>query len=201
MLGCMGCDFRFLLFYCPGQGQIAYLSLHDVHVCYVTRFCRMIRHRERAAVRSAGNAVDIGAGYLPAGQLVATAAGALTLTADGIAGKAIDVAAGAAITTGAYAFDVGTEGAGASEAYAANAKVYAGPFMEVMMTSSTTKMVVGAVCVNNAFTKTSTVAYMDVASRVVHVSDASVYIEGGFGKLSLSTSKYGGSVGGVSHAS
>ena len=184
------------------------ITEHEISLASIATdgdICKVAGQAEAAtaaidAYRSAGNAVDIAAGYLPAGQLVATAAGALTLTADGIAGKAIDVAAGAAITTGAYAFDVGTETAGASEAYAANAKVYAGPFMEVMMTSSTTKMVVGAVCVNNAFSKTSTVAYMDVASRVVHVSDASVYIEGGFGKLSLSTSKYGGSVGGVGSA-
>ena len=41
---------------------------------------------------------------------------------------------------------------------------------------------------------------MDVASRVMHVSDASIYIEGGFGKLSLSTGAYGGSVSGIGSA-
>jgi len=49
--------------------------------------------------------------------------------------------------------------------------------------------------------KTSkTKIHMDVASRVLHVSDASIYIEGGFGKLSVSTSAYGGSVGGIGSA-
>jgi hypothetical protein len=78
--------------------------------------------------------------------------------------------------------------------------IYAGPFMEVMMTSSTTKMVVGAVCVTHAANASKTKIHMDVASRVMHVSDASIYIEGGFGKLALSTSAYNGSVAGVGSA-
>jgi hypothetical protein len=72
--------------------------------------------------------------------------------------------------------------------------------MEVMMTSSTTKMVIGGVCVTHKAKKSKTAFYMDVASRVMHVSDASIYIEGGFGKLSISTSDYGGSVGGIGNA-
>ena len=78
--------------------------------------------------------------------------------------------------------------------------VYFGPFMEVKMTSSTTKMVVGGVCVTNEFDNTDTKIHMDVASRVMHVSDASIYIEGGFGKLSVGTGAYGGSVSGVGGA-
>ena len=78
--------------------------------------------------------------------------------------------------------------------------VYMGPFMEVKMTSSTTKMVVGGVCVTNQFDNTDTKIHMDVTSRVMHVSDASIYIEGGFGKLSVGTSAYGGSVAGVGGA-
>ena len=68
------------------------------------------------------------------------------------------------------------------------------------MTSSTTKMVVGGVCVTHAAKESKTKIHMDVASRVMHVSDASIYIEGGFGKLSVSTSAYGGSVGGIGSA-
>jgi hypothetical protein len=79
-------------------------------------------------------------------------------------------------------------------------EVYVGPFMEVMMTSSTTKMVVGGVCVTHAANESKTKIHMDVASRVMHVSDASIYIEGGFGKLSVSTSAYNGSVGGIGSA-
>jgi len=79
-------------------------------------------------------------------------------------------------------------------------KVFHGPFMEVKMTSSTTKMVVGGVCVTNQFDKTDTKIHMDVASRVMHVSDASIYIEGGFGKLSVGTGAYKGSVAGVGGA-
>jgi hypothetical protein len=79
-------------------------------------------------------------------------------------------------------------------------KVAMGPFMEVMMTSSTTKMVIGGVCVTHKAKKSKTAFYMDVASRVLHVSDASIYIEGGFGKLSVGTGAYGGSVAGVGTA-
>ena len=78
--------------------------------------------------------------------------------------------------------------------------VYMGPFMEVKMTSSTTKMVVGGVCVTNTFDNTDTQIHMDVASRVLNASDASIYIEGGFGKLSIGTSDYKGSVAGVGDA-
>ena len=79
-------------------------------------------------------------------------------------------------------------------------KIFMGPFMEVMMTSSTTKMVVGGVCVTNAREASKTNIHMDVVSRVMHVSDASIYIEGGFGKLSIGTGAYGGSVAGVGGA-
>ena len=79
-------------------------------------------------------------------------------------------------------------------------KVAMGPFMEVMMTSSTTKMVIGGVCVTHKAKKSKTAIHMDVASRVLHVSDASIYIEGGFGKLSVGTGAYGGSVAGVGSA-
>ena len=79
-------------------------------------------------------------------------------------------------------------------------KIFMGPFMEVMMTSSTTKMVVGGVCVTNDREASETQIHMDVASRVLHVSDASIYIEGGFGKLSVCTGAYGGSVAGVGGA-
>jgi hypothetical protein len=72
--------------------------------------------------------------------------------------------------------------------------------MEVKMTSSTTKMVVGGVCVTNAREASKTNIHMDVVSRVLHVSDASIYIEGGFGKLSVGTGAYGGSVAGVGGA-
>ena len=155
------------------------------------------------AYRSVGNTVGLtDAGYLAAGQMIVGGAGVLDFTADGAAGQEQQISATAAVDADGdaddYGWDVGTEGD--ADAYADNAKVYAGPFMEVMLTSSTTKMVVGAVCVTNDFTNTKTAAYMDVASRVVHVSDASVYVEGGFGKLSLSTSAYGGSVGGVGSA-
>ena len=60
-------------------------------------------------------------------------------------------------------------------------------------------MVIG-VCVTHAANASETKIHMDVASRVMHVSDASIYIEGGYGKLSLSTGAYGGSVSGIGSA-
>jgi hypothetical protein len=132
--------------------------------------------------------------YLPAGVLTT---GTIDLTAQAVpAGLA---AGGAGQPIEARSAMVGTNGD--TDRYEATAaKVYAGPFMEVKMTSSSTKMVVGAVCVDKDFTQSSTKAYLNVASRIVHVSDASVFIEGGFGKLSLGTSAYTGSVAGVGGA-
>ena len=80
------------------------------------------------------------------------------------------------------------------------AVVYVGPFMEVMMTSSTTRMISGGVCISHQAKASKTAIHVDVASRVLHVTDASIYIEGGFGKLSVGTGAYGGSVGGIGTA-
>jgi hypothetical protein len=71
--------------------------------------------------------------------------------------------------------------------------------MEVMMASSETKMVVGVACLTgNAASDTA--FYMDNASNVLTVSDASIYIEGGFGKLSLQTGDYAGGVSAIAGA-
>jgi hypothetical protein len=115
------------------------------------------------------------------------------------------VVAGGATFTGTTAADGGAIRHNGPTVYVDNSaiiasKVYHGPFMEVMMTSSTTKMVVGGVCVTHDAKQSKTKIHMDVASRVMHVSDAAIYIEGGFGKLSVSTSAYGGSVGGIGAA-
>jgi hypothetical protein len=88
---------------------------------------------------------------------------------------------------------------GGSAAKVTSATVYAGPFMEVMMASSETKMVVGVACLTgNA--ASDTVFYMDNASNILTVSDASIYIEGGFGKLALQTGDYAGGVSAIAGA-
>ena len=79
------------------------------------------------------------------------------------------------------------------------AKVFVGPFMEVAMASSSTKMVVGALCLDGN-EESGTAFYMDNASKVTTVSDASIYIEGGFGKLSLQNSDYTGGVTAIAGA-
>ena len=125
---------------------------------------------------------------LPAGVGDAAAA-ADTLTMDTASGSAMVIAVAGKVTidTGVQ-IDAGT------------GNVFMGPFMEVKMTSSTTKMVIGGVCVTNDFTNSETQIHMDVANRVLHVSDASIYIEGGFGRLSVGTSAYSGAVSGVGGA-
>jgi len=71
--------------------------------------------------------------------------------------------------------------------------------MEVMMASSETKMVVGGACLTGV-DSTETNFFMDNVSKVMTVSDASIYIEGGFGKLTLQTGDYAGGVGAIAGA-
>ena len=80
-----------------------------------------------------------------------------------------------------------------------SAAVFAGPFMEVMMASSETKMVVGVACLEGT-EATDTAFYMDNASKVMTVSNASIYIDGGFGRLSLQSSDYAGGVSAIAGA-
>ena len=81
----------------------------------------------------------------------------------------------------------------------ASAAVYAGPFMEVMMASSETKMVVGAACLSGN-DSSATAFFMNNASDVMTVSNASIYIDGGFGRLSLQSGDYAGGVSAIAGA-
>jgi hypothetical protein len=80
-----------------------------------------------------------------------------------------------------------------------SAAIYAGPFMEVAMASSSTKMVVGALCLdgNDA---SETMIHLNNSSKVMTVSNASIYIDGGFGRLTLQSSDYAGGVSAVAGA-
>ena len=60
-------------------------------------------------------------------------------------------------------------------------------------------MVVGAVCVTGAETSKANY-YMDNASKVVTASAAKIYVEGGFGKVTLQTSDYAGKVTAIGDA-
>jgi hypothetical protein len=80
-----------------------------------------------------------------------------------------------------------------------DAAIYAGPFMEVMMASSETKMVVGAACLSGV-SASDTAFYMNNASKVMTVSNASIYIDGGFGRLTLQSGDYSGGVGAIAGA-
>lgn len=159
--------------------------------------------------------VASGDGYLAAGRLTADVAAVqagISLTAGTVdGGHKVHVELGAADTDAADGadadFDVYIDD-GANTAFDAaaddvvinDAAVYAGPYMEVMMTSSTTKMVVGAVCVTNDVDASETAAYLDLASRILEVSNASIFLEGGFGKLTLQQGDYSGKVAGIGSA-
>jgi hypothetical protein len=80
-----------------------------------------------------------------------------------------------------------------------SAAVYLGPFMEVQLASSTTKMVVGAVCVEG-IEASETVYHMNNKSKVVTAGSASIYVEGGFGKLTLQSGDYSGAVSAIGGA-
>ena len=79
------------------------------------------------------------------------------------------------------------------------AQVFAGPFMEVKLQSSSTKMVIGAACVEGV-DASETNYFLNNASKVVTASDATVFIEGGFGKLTLQTGDYAGGVAAIGDA-
>ena len=121
------------------------------------------------------------AGYLPAGKVIS---GAATLTAGGAA----------TFKAGSVDLD------GAATAVAAiTGNVYAGPFMEVKLQSSSTKMVIGAACVTGVSTS-STNFFLNNASKIVTASDASIFVEGGFGKVTLQTGDYTGGVAAIGDA-
>ncbi len=140
----------------------------------------------------ADNKVAIGAGYLPAGKLTANAD--FDLTADGWNNEAVAVED----TKVANLSGVDEDGAPAEATVEADS-VFAGPFMEVKLQSSSTKMVVGAVCVEGV-AASDTNYFMDVTSKVVTASDASIFIEGGFGKVTLQTGDYAGGVSAIGDA-
>lgn len=74
-----------------------------------------------------------------------------------------------------------------------DAAIFVGPFMEIQTASSETKMVVGAACLAGV-EESNTAFFMDNASKVMAAPDASIYIEGGFGKLTLQSEDYAGGV-------
>lgn len=97
-----------------------------------------------------------------------------------------------------YVYDWGTKGLvqipqQSGSTTVRDAAIFVGPFMEVQTASSETKMVVGAACLAGV-EESNTGFFMDNASKVMTASDASIYIEGGFGKLTLQSDDYAGGV-------
>ena len=91
------------------------------------------------------------------------------------------------------------DGAGGVLPAITDAQVYVGPFMEVKMASSETKMVVGAACLTGV-ESSSTAYYMNNSSKVATVSNASIFIEAGFGRLTMQSSDYAGGVSAIAGA-
>ena len=67
------------------------------------------------------------------------------------------------------------------------------------MPSSETKMVVGAACLEGN-DSSATAFFMNNASDVMTVSNASIYIDGGFGRLTLQSGDYAGGVSAIAGA-
>ena len=175
-------------------------------------------------------AAFVSGGYLPAGQFKvssfstglslgtspeASTTSTVTFVGSPLTGLATSHGATAAITRGtaqaiyttettyASLFVTGDKGAvnfdGTGSADVTSAAIYAGPFMEVMMASSETKMVVGAACVTGV-SSSDTSFFLDNKSKVMTVSDASIFIEGGFGRLTLQSGDYAGGVSAIAGA-
>ena len=138
--------------------------------------------------------------YLPAGKVATRFA--LTVASNNAAAATapatpfISANAGSVILARA---GVDADGQALSGSAIVAASVFAGPFMEVKLQSSSTKMVVGAVCVEGMVSSDANF-FLDNASKVVTASDASIFIEGGFGKLTLQTSDYAGGVSAIGDA-
>ena len=73
-----------------------------------------------------------------------------------------------------------------------NAKVYAGPFAEIRTVGSSEKMVIGAICLEQSPEAGTTHAFMQPSSKILGKTGASIYVEGGFGKLTISTESKSG---------
>lgn len=68
-----------------------------------------------------------------------------------------------------------------------HAKVFAGPFAEVRTVGSSEKMVVGAICLEQSPEAGTTYGFMQPSSKILGNTGASIYVEGGFGKLTIGT--------------
>ena len=164
--------------------QVALSSFTSSNVCKIAG-----RGTVSGVYAESAQAAVAAGSYMPAGQMSATSSSITGTTTHGAV-----VTFSSSTDKGAVDFD--GEGSGAAITSAA---VYVGPFMEVMMASSETKMVVGAACVTGV-SSSDTVFYMDNKSKVMTVSDASIYIEGGFGRLTLQSGDYAGGVGAIAGA-
>ena len=177
-----------------------------------------------SASRPLGSLASADDEYLPAGQLFNVVTATSFENATVTIGSATSNAASISTTRGANAIVTGIDTVGVSassdgtyvQAIVAASKaavdvdgdgvtdvtsaaVFAGPFMEVKMASSETKMVVGAACLEGN-DSSATVFYLDNADNVLTVSDASIYIEGGFGRLTLQSGDYAGGVSAIAGA-
>jgi|GEM_PF-2817285 len=77
-----------------------------------------------------------------------------------------------------------------------NAKVFVAPFAEVLTIASSEKLVRGAVCLEQSPFEYESDAYMQPISKLLSYTAASVFIEGGFGSLTISTEDHAGIISG-----
>lgn len=67
------------------------------------------------------------------------------------------------------------------------AQVYVGPFAEIRTIGSSEKLVTGAVCFEQDPFDNETNAFMQPVSKLLSHTAASIYVEGGFGRVTVST--------------
>ncbi len=140
--------------------------------------------------------VAVASGYLAAQQLIS---GTANVTA-GVTAKSVAATADGNLRGQVSGFTTAASPAPSGfDATVTNAEVFMGPFMEVKLQSSSTKMVVGAACIEGMVSSDANF-FLNNASKVVTASDASIYIEGGFGKLTLQTGDYAGGVSAIGDA-
>lgn len=73
-----------------------------------------------------------------------------------------------------------------------NAQVFVGPFAEIRTIGNSEKLVIGAACLTQSPFEADSNAYMQPVSKLLNFSGASVFIEGGFGSLTVSTEDHAG---------
>ena len=75
-----------------------------------------------------------------------------------------------------------------------NAQVFVGPFAEIRTIGSSEKMVTGAVCFEELPSQNETRAFLQPVSKMFSHTSSSIFVEGGFGRVTISTEDHAGMI-------